>query len=179
MGMRFSTMKSINYKIIPLTKGMEAIVDTEDYEWLTQWKWHTFIAKYAARSQWIKGKNKKKTILMHRLIMNTPDDMDTDHINGNGLDNRKCNLRVCTSSQNHMNQNLQKKDKTSKYKGVYWNKERDKWQAYITVGKVRSLGRFDKEDDAAMAYNMAGLRNFREFAKLNYIPAMNYVQVAG
>jgi len=88
-------------KKIKLSQGKHALVDSEDFEYLSQWKWcaekrrHTF---YAVRSQWIGGKTKKTS--MHRLLARTPRGMDTDHLNGNGLDNRKANLRSATRKEN-------------------------------------------------------------------------------
>lgn len=160
----------IDYKTIRLRCEKLTLVDTEDYEWLMRWEWSLSTSGYANRSQWVDGKNKNKIILMHRLIINTPDGMDTDHINGNKLDNRRCNLRVATRSQNLMNQ--KKSWGGSKYKGVSWHKNKGKWVAYIeTDKKMKHLGIFVNEHDAATAYNMAALRYFRKFAKLNLIPA--------
>lgn len=155
---------------IPLTQGKHAIIDDEDFEWLNQWKWTYSYNGYAYRRVSLgydNGKRKRGIIFMHRAIINTPVGMDTDHINNNRLDNRKSNLRACTKTQNRRNQ--LKTRGTSKYKGVRLHKC-GKWQAGITIKNIPIyLGLFDNEHDAATAYNMAALRNFREYAKLNMI----------
>ena len=97
-------------KKIELSKGKCALVDNEDYERLMQYKWcasKTKIGYYSIRKDYTSGK--QKTILMHRIIMDCPKGMIVDHINHNALDNRKENLRICTNSQNLMNQRVSKK----------------------------------------------------------------------
>lgn len=90
---------------------------------------------------------------MHAVIAGTPKGMDTDHINGNGLDNRRCNLRIVTARQNQQNQNIQK---SSKYPGVHWQKDARKWRAQIRVnGKQQYLGYYDDEETAGIVYAMA------------------------
>lgn len=108
---------------------------------------------------------------MHRVILNTPPGMDTDHINGDGCDNRRCNLRICTRSQNMANGGKYKiKDSTSPYRGVCWHKAIGKWRVQIKVnGRRIALGYFDDERKAAAAYNAAALEHFEEFAKPNII----------
>lgn len=85
---------------LELTRGMFAQVDPEDFAYLSQWSW-AFNGHYAFRTARIEGK--KRTVYMHRVIMNTPEDLDTDHLNRDRLDNRKANLRVCTRSENLQN----------------------------------------------------------------------------
>ena len=158
-------------KEIALTKGFVTIVDEADYDWLNQWKWCAHSQGYAIRTQNIGYKNGKqinKTISMHRVIMEAPDDMDVDHINGDVRDNRRCNLRVCTTSENLRNKIS--KVGFSKYKGVGLHGYRKKWRSYITVdNKHISLGYFASEREAAEAYNEAAKKYFGEFAKLNFI----------
>ncbi len=160
-------------KEIPLTQGKVAIVDDEDYDFLMQWKWSLTSTGYARRNKW--SKTKQECILMHREIANTPKGMATDHINGNILDNRKVNLRICTDSQNHMNQKkvlLRKngKNKSSIYKGVGWHKWTCTWRAYITIKRKQiGLGHFECQVLAAKAYNEAAIKYHGEFAKLNEI----------
>lgn len=109
----------------------------------------------------------KKKFYLHRLIMNPRPDEYIDHINGDGLDNRKCNLRICTNSQNNANKGKQKNNKSG-YKGVSWDKTRNKWKADIMVNKKTIyLGRFNVINDAARAYNNAAVKYFGEFARLN------------
>lgn len=149
-------------KQIPLSKGCAALVDDVDFDMLMQWKW-CYNTGYAVRTDYSSGKPKR--IYMHRLIMETPSGMETDHINSNRLDNRRSNLRVCTHQQNCMNV---LPVGASKYKGVTWHKGDRKWQSSIFVdGKLKYLGSFKSEEDAALAYNFAALEAFGEFAKQN------------
>ena len=158
-------------KKIPLTQNKFAIVDDEDYEFLSQWKWY-YKNGYAIRAincGKINNKIKIKTIMMHRVILKTSKEKHTDHINWDGLDNRKCNLRECTHSENHMN--IRKKEGcTSKYIGVYWHKLGKKWISFIRVkGKKKYLGLFKLEKQAAEAYNIAALKYGTGFHTLNEI----------
>ena len=156
---------------IPLSQGKFAIVDKEDYNFLMQWKWCVHSYGYAVRNVHITLENGKKTckmIAMHRVIMNAPDNMDVDHINRDVRDNRRINLRICTTRENLRNK-ISKRG-FSKYKGVGWHKCRKRWRAYIVINdKHKSLGHFSTEEDAAIAYNNAALKYFGEFAKLNII----------
>ena len=132
-------------------KDLFALVDDADFEELSKYKWYFHSSGYATRVQYLGGgrKNQKLiTILMHRVINNTPDDMQTDHINRNKLDNRKKNLRTVTTQQNQRNTNLSKNN-TSGYIGVYLNKRVNKWMAYIWVNyKQIHLGYFKDIEDA-------------------------------
>ena len=134
-------------KEILLTQGMVTIVDSEDFERLSKYKWqaaknrNTFYAK--------RGCN-YTTIMMHRIITDAPKGMEVDHINGNGLDNRKCNLRIVSTRENQINQHVKS---FSKYPGVEKWKFRRPFRAYIEVrGKRRFLGSFTEEIDAAKYY---------------------------
>ncbi len=157
-------------KRIPLTQGKFAIVDDEDYEWLVRWKW--YVSKksgllYAVRNGYCEITKKRYQIHMHRLILGlvTGDGLFTDHIDHNGLNNRRDNLRVCTPQQNQYNRLPQKKG-ASEYKGVTWN--RGRWHAEIKFyQKTINLGRFDTEWDAAVAYNNKAIELYGEFAYLN------------
>lgn len=156
-------------KQISLTRGQVALVDDEDFDYLNQWKWCVDSYGYAVRTH---GKRPNRfTMWMHRLIMNTPKGMDTDHINGNRLDNRKSNLRVCNRSQNKCNV-TKHKDNKSGYKGVSWFTRNKKWQAQIMIeGKTLFLGYYDTPEDAAVAYNKAAVEQHQEYAKLNDLGA--------
>lgn len=176
--MEFTHMpKDKDIKYIPLTKGFFATVDAGDYEWLSQWKWCISTLGYAMRGLYLGGgaKNpKNKTIWMHRFIMNTPKELFTDHINMDKLDNRRCNLRVCTKSENAYNQKPRKQT-TSQYKGVHFFTQmghlNKPWLAYITVNKKRTyLGYYKTEEEAALAYNIAAMKYHGNFAKLNSLP---------
>jgi hypothetical protein len=153
-------------KKIPLTQGKFAIVDDEDFEALLQFKWHVNRHRstwYAVR--WI-GSQK---IHMHRVITNAPLGMDVDHIDGDGLNNQRSNLRVCSKQENHWNQGLNR-NSTSGFKGVVWHKWARKWQAHIRVnGKRLYLGLFNDKTAAARAYNEAATKHFGNFARLNNV----------
>ena len=158
-------------KIIPLTRGRVTLVDDADFEWLNQWKWRWQPdpprVGYAARS--IRRNGKHTSVMMHRLILEAPSGMVTDHRNRNGLDNRKANLRLCTRSQNRTNSKKQR-GCASRFKGVHWNRDRRKWQARIGPrSKRQHLGFFDDERAAARAYNAAAVEHFGEFARLNVL----------
>ena len=151
-------------KNIELTKGKVAIVDDDDYEFLSQWKWG-YYGQYAARRDYI-SKKERKLIMMHRLINHTPDGLFTDHINGDPLDNRKENLRNCTISENGGNRKKTKNPTSSKYKGVRWRKNR--WECSIKYRNKRIyLGRFENEINAAKQYDKIAKQLFGEFANLN------------
>ncbi len=155
-------------KEIVLSAGETAIVDADDFDFLSQWKWSLGYnrsgTKYAIRGT---CKNYKKgTVYMHRVIMNTPKGLFTDHINHNGLDNRKINLRIVTGSQNQWNR--RPNGPTSKLKGVSWKKDHSRWEANITLGgKTRSLGFFKNEEDAAAAYKVAAKKHHGEYCYNN------------
>ena len=151
-------------KLIPLTQDKFAIVDNDDYGRLSKYKWYAIKTPktyYAARNC------RRKNIRMHRLITSAPKGLFVDHINHDGLDNRKTNLRLCTRRQN--NRNRRPCDKTSKYKGVCWNKRAKKFMASICIdGKNKNLGYFDDQVDAAKVYDNAAKKFFGEFAYLNF-----------
>lgn len=152
-------------KEISLTKGKFAIVDDDDFEYLSQWKWFINTNGYAQRTEGSRGSQKK--IYMHRVINETPEDMSTDHINGNRLDNRRENLRSVTLRQNKLNSSKHTRNKTG-YKGVSLQKNTGKYVAYIRVNnKGITIGTYSTVEEAAKAYNRAALHFFGEYAKLN------------
>ena len=157
-----------DYCKIPLTQGKYVKVDPQDYIWLSQFRWHCKVNKssaYAVRS--IRAAGRPERIYMHRLIMDTPSHLVCDHINHNGLDNRRQNIRNCTIQQN--NANVLARGASSRYKGVSWNKRRRRWFAYIKKdGKQFNLGCFDKEIKAAKAYDAAARKHHGQFAALNF-----------
>ena len=155
---------------IPLTKGKTALIDDEDYHLVNQFKWYAIVRRSAKSERWyVETSNQGKHILMHRFILEIPSGLQCDHINGNGLDNRRCNLRIVTNTQNQMNTNKRKNKCSSRFKGVVWDKERRKWIAYITLNqKSHYLGRFSSEIEAAKVYDKAAKKHFREYAKLNF-----------
>lgn len=157
-------------KEIQLTQGQVALVDDWWYEELNQFKWF---------AQWVKSTNsfyaersssillgKRKAILMHAVVANTPKGMDTDHIDHNTLNNQEYNLRICTHSQNRMN-SRKRVDNTSGYVGVFRAKK--KWIARIrSNGKILSFGTYTTPEEAAHAYDKAARRLRGEFAVLNF-----------
>lgn len=152
-------------RLIPLTKGKFAIVDADDYERLNPWKWHYSSKGYATRSL---PTGNRGTISMHRVIAGTPIGGITDHANGNKLDNRKENLRVCTKADNCRNSKIPKNN-TSGYKGVNWHNQRKRWVAAIVVGYKRiSLGTHECPRAAARAYDAAARKHHGEFAFVNF-----------
>ena len=108
---------------------------------------------------------------MHRELLPVPPGFETDHIDGNGLNNQKDNLRISTRSQNAANSKI-RVGGSSEFKGVAWNKRCRKWRATIGVERqVKHLGLFKIEEKAALAYNTAALKYFGEFARLNIVEA--------
>ena len=159
------------FRRIPLTQGKYALVDPEDYERLSKYKWHAIKSKntfYASRSIHL-GKNKWKHIKMHREIIDPPDYLFVDHVNHTGYDNRKANLRTATHRQNSYNRIHFRKNQSSKYKGVSFNKRKKKWIAQIRYNsKHKFIGYFDNEIEAAKAYDKAAKIHHGEFAVLNF-----------
>lgn len=157
-------------RTIPLSRGYEAIVDDEDYERLSQYRWHAFVRVFGDREYVLARRSAgNRTPLMHREILNAPDGVEVDHRNGNGLDNRRKNLRLCTRSQNMANT----PNKTrGLYRGVRKNTNGYRWTAKIGIsGRQIVLGSaFETPELAAAAYNAAALREFGEFAVLNKLP---------
>lgn len=142
-------------KEIPLTQGKVALVDDRDYPEVSKFKWCTFTPGkiyYAVRgSPGVNGR--KHLIYMHSIIIGTPKGMQTDHINGDGLDNRRENLRVVTCRENQQNLHIKK---TSKYPGIYFDGMNRRWRVRIYVNKKRcSLGSFGNEEKAAQRYQIA------------------------
>jgi hypothetical protein len=156
-------------KYIKLTQGKQAIVDDDDFRWLNQRNWHAdkgYSCYYAARGK--RGSRKPYTVLMHRQIMKPPEGMEVDHINHDGLDNRRENLRLCTRSQNRMN-SLRPKTNKSGFKGVAWNKRNRKWQVQLYKNRrCVYLGLYFCIIKAAEAYDKAAIKEFGEFARLNF-----------
>ena len=158
-------------KYISLTQGKFAIVDDEDYKELSKHKWYAM--KNGTRYYALRKVNGKK-ILMHRVIMTPPRHLQVDHINHNGLDNRRANLRLCTARQQTWN-SFPRKNTSSKFKGVHWNKCSMKWQVQIWKnGKPKHLGLYDNETEAAKVYDREATGLFGEYAYLNFGNVMYY-----
>ena len=145
------------------------MVDDRDFDCLSKRVWR--IAKgssgirYAVSSCQIN--NKPRKLWMHKLIMRPPDGMLIDHIDSDGLNNQRYNLRVCTNAQNVQNQRIVRGG-ASRFKGVCWDKVNKKWHAKLGMnGRTFFLGRFQVEEDAAAAYDDAAEKYFGEFACTN------------
>lgn len=152
-------------RLIPLTRGLFAVVDAEDYPRLSQ---HTWFAEGTPKNYYAVRKENGKSIKMHRQILNAPDHLVVDHIDHNGLYNQKKNLRLATFTQNCQNQR-RISHKTSRYKGVHWHRRLKKWAAQITCDKkTYHLGYFTEEIDAAKAYDRAARKYHGAFASLNF-----------
>jgi len=147
--------------LIPVKNAGFAIIDDEDYELVNKYIWHVSHYGYA-----ISG-----ITFMHRLIMGLSiGDPDVDHIDGTKLNNQKNNLRLCTVAQNIRNSKICCRNKSG-YKGVYWNKERNRWTAQIKFHRKSTyIGHFKSIKDAALAYNKKAVELFGEFARLNNVP---------
>jgi hypothetical protein len=153
-------------RVIPLTKGKVAIVDAADYAWLSQYKWSAYERRgkfYACRR---KG---RRTIWMHREIVNAPKGLVVDHKDGNSLNNRAGNLRICTPRQNGYNVRRRNwaLDWASRFVGVF--PHRDKWYAKIGhEGREYLMGPFDTDIEAAKAYDQKAFALQGEYAYLNF-----------
>lgn len=158
-------------KTIPLTKGMVTIIDDEDFDIVSRFKWYagkcgTYL--YAKRD--VKINKKKKSIYMHRMLLSTNDrDVKVDHMNGDTLDNRKENLRICSQKENIRNRNSIRKGNKTGLVGITKTRQ-GTWQSKIGFdGKTIQLGIFKSKEDAAKAYDSAAKKYFGEFCgKLNY-----------
>jgi HNH endonuclease/AP2 domain len=156
---------------IPLTQGKVALVDDEDDERVSSMKWFAWRPKlsrvtYAVRSEILDGK--RQTVFMHRFITGIPKGMQIDHINQDGLDNRRQNLRPATSSQNRQNRKSPSTNKSG-YKGVSWCPVNKKWRVVIRApGRYLSLGYFKDKIEAAIFYDAAAIKHHGEFACLNF-----------
>ncbi|SRR6266536_26325 len=161
--------------------GLSALVDDDDYELVSQYRWHVHRNAHApddpskgyARASISRGTGQTPGHLFMHVLIAGP---RPDHVNGNSLDNRRLNLRPATPRQNSANQRKRQRQTTSRFKGVSWHKRRkghgghrDAWNAYITVGgKRRELGHFDVEEDAARTYDAAAREAWGEFARTNF-----------
>lgn len=168
-------------KKIPLKNKKKEIVaytlvDDEDWEMVNSLgRWSVMKTTddrnyYVGRTIRKKGTEGRTSLLLHRFILKPPSGFFIDHINGNGLDNRKRNLRLCTPSQNMFNRRISKSKKNGP-KGLYWIKERKKWRVMISAYYERfNIGYFSSKREALIAYNEAAIRLHGKFAFLNDVP---------
>jgi hypothetical protein len=158
-------------KEIPLTKGMVAIVDDEDYPELSKHKWYCALCmgkSYAARQIRLKNGGQAKSY-MHREILGVGKGEHVDHISADTLDDRRSNLRICTMAQNQHNRQKTRGNTTSRFKGV-WRDKFGRYRAQIHCGNVKiNLGSYHSEQEAAYAYNAAATSFWGDFARLNVI----------
>ncbi len=158
---------------VPLTQGYEAIIDAADVHLVDGVNWYALVVRRRDKSVWSvyaqwRGRGKNgclSTVYLHRVIAGTPDHMMTDHVSGDGLDNRRANLRHATCADNQHN-SKKAINNTSGIKGVHWNKQAGKWRAQIQVNRRRmTVGAFTNIDDAAAAYAEASARLHGEFGR--------------
>lgn len=161
------------YAKMQLNRAKWTIVDLDEIEKLSKYSWYFANAPtggYAAMDIWKDKKVVKKQLGMHRFLMNCPKGMEVDHIDGNTLDNRKRNLRICTHAENIRNVRLAKNN-TSGYKGVvcYYSKRLGlRYVAQIVFeNKAHYLGTYNTAVDAALAYNYKAIELFGDFARTN------------
>ena len=161
-------------KRIRITKGFVALVDDKDFEKVSDRSWFAVTSHgitYAYRGKLgFSRKNRAPWENMHRLILGLTDrETIVDHKNGNGLDNRRKNLRICTDALNGRNRTHPRKGTSSRYKGVHWRKDKKKWHAEVVLFyKKHYLGLFTSEIAAARAYDRAARRLHGRFAALNF-----------
>ncbi|OHB81180.1 MAG: hypothetical protein A2W31_05055 [Planctomycetes bacterium RBG_16_64_10] len=156
-------------KTVQLTKGKVALVDDRDYPLVSRYRWKAIRPRtiwYAQRNAW--NGRRYVGLFMHRVVMAVGDGERVDHVNCDGLDNRRSNLRVATRSENAAN--FRKSDGcSSRFKGVSRHRKSGRWRASIQIRRrVVHLGYFDREEDAARAYDAAAVAVFGEFARTNF-----------
>ena len=166
----------VRVKTIPLTQGFRAIVDDEDFDRVSRYKWIAWTKKengrivqvYASRT-FRRPNGKQRTEQLHRFILDIWDERHVDHINRDALDCSRDNMRTCTNQQNNYNKG-KRRDSTSGYKGVSWYPRYGKWVVRIGFGKSRRfLGYFTSPEAAALAYNEAAKKLHGDFAVLNRV----------
>jgi hypothetical protein len=158
--------QTASYAEIPLTQGKVALVDDDDLERVLK---HIWVASLQRGKWYAVGVVQSKLTYLHRFILDlNSSDPEIDHIDRNGLDCRRSNMRLATRSQQMANQKKQS-DTSSRFKGVTWLNRNKKWMAQIKVdGKHRYLGSFVDEEDAARAYDKAAKEAWSEFARTNF-----------
>jgi hypothetical protein len=154
-------------KQLELSQNKVALVDDEDFEWLNQWKWHAIKSRgdlfYAVRSERVGDRQRR--VWLHRLLLGLQSGEQCDHRNGNGLDNRRANIRKATQRENNLNRRRFKTNKSG-YIGVSWNSVYRQWQAHAIIdGRWTLLGQFDAKDDAIAARRQAEARHYAGFTR--------------
>lgn len=156
---------------IDIGDGHSAIIELADKELVAPYPWRPLRGHNG--KVYVYAQTSSGPVYMHRLIARTPVGRETDHINGDGLDNRRSNLRIATCSQNSANMWKPRRPDgsatSSRFKGVSWDRSRSKWQSKITTdGRCKNLGRYDSEEAAARAYDAAAEAQWGAFARLNF-----------
>jgi hypothetical protein len=162
--------------LMPLTRGLSTLIDETDLPFFEAFRWQvtgTLTRPYASRYIYTEenGKKIKRVRTLHRDLMGLDSGYKivVDHINRNTLDNRRCNLRVCSQSQNNVNRGRFSARSTSAYRGVFWRKDCSKWGASVKFqGVAYFAGVFESEEAAARAYDELALAKHGEFAVLNF-----------
>lgn len=156
-----------NDAFLTLTRGYTAVIDAVDAPLVSDRNWSALVRKntvYAISNETV-GAGKQKMIFLHRILLGSPKAMHCDHIDGDGLNNRRCNLRIATPAQNQWNQRILTKTESG-LKGVFRHKGRRKWQsAIVKHGKRFYLGSFETKEDAAAAYAKASAELHGEFGR--------------
>jgi hypothetical protein len=154
-----------SYKLIPLTQGQNAIVDTSDYDWLNQWNWYANWSEVTHSFYAVRTLNH---VRMAREILGCDSTKEADHINHDTLDNRRINLRKVNKQENATNKRMYQSN-TSGFIGVSWNKHKQKWTASIGYrGEIIYVGAFPSSEEAARARDKLAKMYHGEFAVLNF-----------
>lgn len=152
---------------IPLTQGKVTVIDFDDFEKVRGHKWY---ANKSSSGGFYAVRGNRKKIYLHSEITECPPGMEVNHKDGDGLDNRQENFKICTHQQNMFGFQRKRENASSQYRGVDWRKQHNSWRARIRHnGKSVHLGLFDSEEAAALAYDTAAAKFFGEFASLNLL----------
>lgn len=159
-------LTSYDYGMGYTSKGEQFLFDKEDYIIISQYGWSTNKGHLEAKRRDSQGKMRR--IALHRLVVNCPDGLEVDHINGNPLDNRKENLRICTHAENTKNHQRLYKNNTSGYVGVYFSNVYNNWYVTISINnKTKRIGSYATKEEAIEAREAAELKYYREYSHLN------------